>query len=310
MLSVPLWLWTLYHIVIGIFILLDLVTIQVKHHEITFREALAWTIIWIAVGLAFGILVLWYYGLEPFLLYVTAYVVEKSLSVDNMFVFAVIFSYFAVPLIHQHKTLYIGVVTAAVLRGLFIFAGIKLIEAFHWMTYVFGVILLLSGARLAMGKERQVEPERNPMVRLFRRFLPMTSRYDGGRFITREGGKLVFTPLVIVLIAIETTDVLFAVDSVPAVIAITQDFFIAYTSNISAILGLRALYLLLAVTLFKLRYIGRGLAIVLAFLGVKMLLAGLGVKIPVTLSLTVVLTVIAASVLASILVPEREGSKL
>ena len=199
----------------------------------------------------------------------TAYVAEKSLSVDNLFVFLVIFGYFAVPFAQQHKTLFLGILGAVILRGAFIFLGIALLERFHWMVYVFGVVLIYSGYRLARGGAERVDPEKNKVVKAARKVLPIYPKYVGSKFITRNDGKMMLTPLIIVLIAIETTDIVFAFDSVPAVLAITGEFFTAYTSNIMAILGLRSLYFILARAMLRLRYLGKGLAIVLFYLGAK-----------------------------------------
>jgi tellurite resistance protein TerC len=261
---------------------------------------LMWTLIWITVGLLFGVYVFSNFGYTEGLKYVTAYVAEKSLSVDNLFVFLVIFGYFAVPFAQQHKTLFLGILGAVILRGTFIFLGIALLERFHWMVYVFGVVLIYSGYRLAKGGAERVDPEKNKVVKAARKILPIYPKYVGGKFITRDDGKMMLTPLIIVLIAIETTDIVFAFDSVPAVLAITGEFFTACTSNIMAILGLRSLYFILAHGMVRLRYLGKGLAIVLFYLGAKFLLTALGIQIPTMMSLTVVMSIILACILISL----------
>jgi tellurite resistance protein TerC len=260
-----------------------------------------WTIIWITVGLVFAAYVSWSHGYGEGLKYVTAYVVEKSLSVDNLFVFLVIFSYFAVPFAQQHKTLFVGILGAIILRGTFIFLGIGLLARFQWMVYVFGAVLIYSGYKLATGRTEKIDPEKNRVVRAARKFLPIYPRYVGGRFILRNGAKIVLTPLVLVLLAIETTDIVFAFDSVPAVLAVTGSFFIAYTSNIMAILGLRALYFVVARAMLQLEYLSKGLAIVLFYLGAKFLLTAVNIEIPTITSLAVVMGIISVCLLLSVI---------
>jgi len=285
---------------IGIFLMIDLAS-RGRDPEVTFKMDVMWSIIWIGVGLALCAYVFWHYGQEEGLKYITAYVVEKSLSVDNLFVFLVIFSYFAVPFVHQHKTLFIGILCAIVFRGAFIVAGIALLERFHWMVYIFGGVLLYSGYKLIRSGLEEVNPEKNRIVRLARRVLPISPHYVGGKFFIRENKKIVFTPLTLVLLAIETTDIMFAFDSVPAVLAVTEEFFTAYTSNIMAILGLRALYFVLARALRRLTYLSKGLAIVLSFLGFKFIASGFDVKVPTLLSLSIVLGLIGVSALLSLI---------
>jgi len=304
--NVPDWFWIVYHVIVAVFIAIDLLVAQRKPHEPSVKESLMWVAIWIGVGLSFGAIVFYYFGIEPGLLYITAYTIEYSLSMDNLFVFAAIFTYFAVPFAYQHKTLYIGIISAIFMRAAFIFAGLKLLEMFHWMVYVFGAVLMYSGYKLAAGVEEKVEPGRNPIVRAARKVLPITSDYVGSRFIVKNNGKWMFTPLIVTLVAIETTDVLFAFDSVPAVIAITRNFFIAYTSNISAILGLRSLYFLLAAVMFRLKHLSKGLAIVLIYLGGKMIISGFGFHIPGWISMIIVFALLGLAVLASIIFKGEE----
>lgn len=292
--------WVAFHLVVAIFLIIDLMS-RGRAGEITFGKDVLWSIVWIGVGLAFGAYIIWQYGSEEGLKYITAYVVEKSLSVDNLFVFLVIFSYFAVPFIHQHKTLFLGILCAIVFRGIFIVAGIALLERFHWIVYVFGAILFYSGYKLLRSGLEEVDPEKNSVVRLARRVLPLSQNYVGGKFFVRQSNKVTFTPLILVLLAIETTDIVFAFDSVPAVLAVTEEFFTAYTSNIMAVLGLRALYFVLARALRKLAYLSKGLAVVLAFLGAKFILSAFDLTIPTIISLSIVLSVIMISAVFSLI---------
>ncbi len=294
----------IYHAIIIPAIIIDLYVGQKMSHEMNLKDAIVWVAVWVALASIWGVFILFRFGSEASALYFASYIVEYSLSVDNLFVFLIIFEYFGVPFKSQHKTLYVGIITAILLRGLFIFGGIALIERYHWVVYIFAIILIISGVRLATGGESKVEPERNPIVRFARKYFPITPKYFGNKFIVRESGKLLFTPLIIVLLAIESTDVMFAFDSVPAVIAISQNFFIAYTSNISAVLGLRSLYFALALVMLRLKYLGKGLAIVLTFLGIKIFLPLIGIKIPLALSLTVVIGIILGSVALSLLKKE------
>lgn len=301
----PLWVWILFHVIVAVMLALDLGVFHRNAHEVKFKEALTWSVVWIAVALAFNALILLAWGHEPALHFLTAYLVEKSLSADNIFVFAVIFSYFAVPPAYQHRVLFWGILGAVVMRATFIFAGVQLLKAFHWMIYVFGAFLVYTGIRLARRSEEEVDPARNPVLRFARRFLPITPYYHGQRFLVREGGRWVATPLLLTLLVVESTDVIFAVDSVPAVLAITPELFIAYTSNIFAILGLRALYFVLAGLIQRLRYLNFGLSVILVYIGLKMLLSDV-VKIPPALSLAIVMTVLLISSIASLFVEQRE----
>jgi len=291
----------IYHAIIIPTILIDLYVGQRMSHEINLKDALMWVAIWISLASIWGIYILIRFGVEPSALYFASYAIEYSLSMDNLFVFLVIFEYFGVSLKSQHKTLYIGIITAVVLRGLFIFGGIKLIEMYHWVIYIFAAILIYSGIKLFRAGEVKVDPDKNPVVRFASQHFPITPKYHSSRFVVRDSGKLLFTPLIIVLLTIETTDIMFAFDSVPAVIALTQNFFIAYTSNISAVLGLRSLYFALALLMLKLKYMGPGLATVLTFLGIKIFLTLLGINIPLSISLSIVFGIIAASAILSIL---------
>jgi tellurite resistance protein TerC len=256
-------------------------------------------VIWIAISLAFGVIVWAWLGGPAAGEYFSGYLIEKSLSVDNLFVFALLLGYFAVPLAYQHRLLYWGVLGALVARGAFIFAGVALLDRFHWTIYVFGALLVFTGVRMATHSETEVHPERNPLLNAFRRVVPITDEYDGQRFFTRRDGRRWATPLLAVLVVIETTDILFAIDSIPAVFAITQNSFLVFTSNAFAILGLRALYFLLAGFLGRLTYLNVGLAVVLAFVGVKMLLTDV-IHVPVWASLLTIAVTIGISVVASL----------
>ncbi|MEM1583761.1 MAG: TerC/Alx family metal homeostasis membrane protein [Nitrososphaerota archaeon] len=304
--EVPIWFWELYHAIILVFIAIDLLAGVRRKHAMTYKEAGAWSALWIAVGLAWGAFVYWFAfpedKLHAMALYYAAFVVEKCLSMDNLFVFAVIFSYFAVPLRTQPIVLYVGIITAIVLRATFIAGGLWLIEQFHWTIYVFGAVLIYSGYKLLKAGEVKVDPSRNPVIRFARRFLPITDYYDGAKFVvrTKQYGKLMFTPLILALLAIETSDIIFAFDSVPAVIAITMNFFLAYTSNIAAILGLRALYFLIAITMFRFKYVGPALAGILVFLGIKLIIVQF-IEIPLWLSISIVFSVLGAAIILSIM---------
>jgi tellurite resistance protein TerC len=263
------------------------------------REALLWSAVWIALSLAFNLGVYARFGPEPGLEFLTGYLIEKALSVDNIFVFLVIFSYFAVPAAFQHRVLFWGILGAMALRGIFIFAGTALLQRFHWVIYVFGAFLIFAGIKLFLQRSSEVHPERNPVLKLFRKTVPSVDDYRGARFAVVDGGKWCATPLLLVLVAIELTDIAFAVDSIPAIFAITADPFIVYTSNIFAILGLRALYFVLAGAMTRFCYLNYGLSLVLLFVGAKMLL-GRVYEIPISLSLSVVAVMLAGSVLASL----------
>lgn len=279
---------------------LDLGVFHRKAHAVSVREALAWSCVWIFLALLFGLGVYFVRGGEKALEFLTGYVIEWSLSVDNLFVFLVIFSYFAVPPIYQHRVLFWGILGALVMRAIFIAVGAALLSAFHWMIYVFGGFLVFTGITLLFAGDEKIEPEKNPAVRLLRRFMPITAEYHGQRFFVRINGRRWATPLLLVLVVVETTDVIFAVDSIPAIFAITLDPFIVYTSNVFAILGLRALFFLLAGIMEMFRYLKVGLAFVLCFVGVKMVIVDF-YKIPIGISLGVVAGILALSILASLI---------
>jgi tellurite resistance protein TerC len=293
---------------------LDLGVFHRKAHTVSLREAAIWSVVWIGLAMLFnlGLYFLWdkisfestYSNSEAALAFFTGYLIEKSLSVDNIFVFVLIFTFFAVPAAYQHRVLFWGILGALVMRGTLIAAGAALLKEFHWIIYVFGAFLIFTGIRMAMHKNEEIHPERNPLVRLLRRIMPVTENYEGDKFFIRRAGKLMATPLFLVLLLVESTDLVFAVDSIPAIFAITEDPFIVYTSNVFAILGLRSLYFLLAGVVDKFHYLKLGLSVVLVFVGIKMVLVDV-YKIPVGISLGVIAGILAASIAASLLRARR-----
>jgi len=295
-------IWAAFAVFILLMLALDLGVFHRRAHVVALREALVWSAVWIGLALAFNVGVYLWRGPQTALEFLTGYLIEKSLSVDNIFVFLLLFQYFQVPAEYQHRVLFWGILGALVMRAVFILGGIALIHRFHWVVYVFGAVLIVSGVRMAFQKGKEVHPERNPVLRLLRRFLPVSATYIGGRFFVRSAGRWMATPLLVVLVAVETTDLVFAVDSIPAILAITLDPFIVYSSNVFAILGLRALYFALAGIMHLFHYLHYGLSVVLVFVGVKMCLSPF-VKVPVTLSLGVVAAVLTVSVVLSLLRP-------
>ena len=286
---------------------LDLGVFHRRAHTVKFREALIWSVAWIALAAIFAVVIFFWHGRTPALEFVTGYVIELSLSVDNLFVFLLIFRFFQVPPIHQHKVLFWGILGALIMRAIFIAAGVSLIERFHWIIYVFGAFLIYSGIKLFCQDEAEIHPEKNPVLRLFRRWVPVTKDYVGNKFFVRNPG-LYATPLFVVLLVVETTDLLFAVDSIPAILAITRDAFIVYTSNVFAILGLRSMYFALAGMMEMFRYLHYGLSLVLVFVGAKMLLSHY-FEIPTHLALAAVAGVLIISVIASIANPRKKAAE-
>jgi tellurite resistance protein TerC len=295
-------LWTGFTLLVGAMLSLDLGVFHRRAHVVSVREALLWTAIWIALSLLFNLAVYSWFGSERALEFLTGYIIEKALSVDNIFVFIVIFSAFAVPRALQHRVLFWGILGAMVLRGVFIFVGAALLQNFHWVIYVFGAFLLFTGGKLLLRRASEAHPEQNRVFRLFRKVVPSTTDYRGARFTVVEAGRWRATPLLLVLVAVELTDIAFAADSIPAIFAVTKDPFIVYTSNIFAILGLRALYFVLAGVMGRFHYLNTGLALVLAFVGAKMLLTDV-YKVPVGASLAIVGLLLAGAVLASLIYP-------
>jgi tellurite resistance protein TerC len=296
-------LWSIFGVFVLGMLALDLGVFSRKPHEVHFREALTWSVIWVALALLFNGWIYYQFGSEKGLEFLTGYLIEKALSVDNIFIFVVLFAAFAVPKIYHHRVLFWGVIGALVMRAIFIALGAALLERFHWVIYVFGAILILTGVKLLVQRNVEPHPERNPLFRLARRFIPSTPEYHGKKFFIVENGKWLATPLFIVLLAIEATDLVFAIDSVPAIFAITDDPFIVYTSNVFAILGLRSLYFLLAGVIDKFHLLKIGLALVLMFVGAKMAAVDF-VKVPVGVSLAVIATLLVGSVVASLIWPK------
>jgi tellurite resistance protein TerC len=297
-------LWAAFSILVVIMLALDLGVFHRKAHSVSNKEALAWSGVWIALSLAFNAFVYYQQGPQKGLEFLTGYVIEKALSVDNIFIFVVLFGTFAVPKALQHRVLFWGVIGALLLRGVMIGAGAALIERFHWILYIFGAILVITGIKMVAESDSEPHPEKNPIYRFIARLIPSTPQYDGQKFFTRANGRMLATPLFLVLIAVEVTDLVFALDSIPAIFAVTTDSFIVYSSNVFAILGLRALYFLLADVIEKFRYLKVGLAAVLTFVGAKMLVAGF-YKVPILVSLGVIVGILAISILASMYSPQR-----
>ena len=320
------WLWVGFNLFVLAMLALDLGVFHRHSHTVSIKEASIWSAVWIALALAFNglIFLFWdrmapsstYTPSEAGLAFLTGYLIEKSLSVDNIFVFVLIFSYFAVPAKYQHRVLFWGIIGALLMRGAMIGVGAALIKEFHWIIWIFGAFLIFTGIRMAFHKNEELHPEDNPLIKLFRRLVPVTEQYEGDKFFVRRAGVLMATPLFLVLLMVETTDLIFAVDSIPAIFAVTQDPFIVYTSNVFAILGLRSLYFVLAGVVHKFHYLKLGLSVVLTFVGVKMLLpdmsnllTGVSYKIPTAVSLGVVASILAVAVAASLLRARRLGTQ-
>jgi tellurite resistance protein TerC len=301
------WLWVGFNVFVLAMLALDLGVFHREAHVVTFRESIAWTVVWATLALVFNAGVWYFAGAQKALEFFTGYVIEKSLSVDNVFVFAMLLSYFSVPPLYQHKVLFWGILGALAMRAAMIALGAALIAEFSWIIYVFGAFLVLTGIKMAVKREEAIHPERNPVVRAFKRLMPVTSDYREDRFFVVENGLRHATPLFVVLLLVEVTDLIFAVDSIPAIFAVTTDPFIVYTSNVFAILGLRSLYFALAGVMDKFHYLKIGLGVVLAFVGVKMLLAHSPYKLDTLLSLGVVVGILAVSVVASLLRPKKTG---
>ncbi len=300
--------WVLFNLFALGMLVLDLMVFHRRGHSVRPREAIAWSALWVALAMAFAGLVFFWQGRQVALEFVTGYVLELSLSVDNLFIFLLIFRYFSVPEPHQHRVLFWGIVGALLMRGCFIFAGVGLIARFHWIVYVLGALLIYSGIRLGFAGEHQVDPAKNPAVKAMRRFLPVTDDYRGGSFVVRRwkgNPGLYATPLLVVLVVIETTDLIFAVDSIPAVLAVTLNAFIIYTSNVFAIIGLRSMYFAVSGLMKVFRFLHTGLALVLVLVGVKMIVADY-FAVPTLVTLGVIAAVLAISIAASVMHPAKE----
>jgi tellurite resistance protein TerC len=302
-------LWVAFNVFILGMLAVDLGVFHRKAHAVSIREASIWSTIWIVLALIFNSVIYFVWGEDKALEFFTGYIIEKSLSVDNLFVFLMIFRYFATPDAYQHRILFWGILGALLMRAIFIAAGAALLENFHWMIYVFGGFLVVTGVKMLARGDQKLQPERNPIVRLFRYLMPITQEYHDQRFFVTKESKRWATPLLLVLIVVETTDVIFAVDSIPAIFAITRDPFIVYTSNVFAILGLRALYFLLAGVMEMFRYLKFGLSLVLCFVGAKMMIVDL-YKVPIGVSLGAIGGILLLSVLASIVAQWQDESRL
>ena len=310
------WLWVGVNLFVLGMLALDLGVFHRKSHEVSVKEATIWTVVWISLAMVFNAIIFFFWNQmmpgssytnsEAGLAFLTGYLIEYSLSVDNIFVFVLIFTFFAVPKQYQHRVLFWGIIGALLMRGTMIGLGAALIKEFHWIIYIFGGFLIFTGIRMAFHKNEELHPENNPLIKLFRRFMKVTEKYEGDKFFVRRAGILMATPLFLVLLMVETTDLIFAVDSIPAIFAVTEDPFLVYTSNVFAILGLRSLYFVLAGVINKFYYLKLGLSVVLTFVGVKMLLAETAFKIPTSISLGVVVLVLIVAVIASILRARRQ----
>lgn len=311
-----LWVWVAFNAFVLGMLALDLGVFHRKAHEVKFKEAATWSVVWISMAMLFNLVLYFFWDrISPTseytngqagLAFLTGYVIEKSLSVDNIFVFVLIFTFFAVPQQYQHRVLFWGILGALVMRGVMIGLGAALIKEFHWIVWIFGAFLIFTGIKMAFHKNEAIDPDKNPLIRLFKRFMPVSDQYDGQKFFTRRNGVLMATPLFLTLLMVEFTDLVFAVDSIPAIFAVTQDPFIVYTSNVFAILGLRSLYFLLAGMMHKFYYLKLGLAVVLTFAGVKMfwpdlmlLLTGTATKMPTPVSLGIIGLTLGIAVFAS-----------
>ncbi len=302
------WLWIIFNVFVVAMLALDQIVFHKKAHTVTMKEAGGWSIFWISLALLFNLGIYFWRGQKPALEFFTGYLIELSLSVDNLFVFLVIFSYFRVPSIYQHKVLLWGIIGAQVMRAIFIFAGVALISKFHWLIYVFGAFLIFTGIKMFSHKDEEIHPEQNPVFKLFKKFLPVSNTYENDKFFIKQGVRYIATPLFMVLVFIDIVDLVFALDSVPAVLAITLDPFIVYTSNIFAILGLRSFYFVLAGMMKLFHFLHYGLSIILIFVGVKMLVTDY-YPIPIGIALAVVILTLFASIAASLIFPRSPSSE-
>lgn len=308
------WLWVGFNLFVLAMLALDLGVFHRHTHTVSVKEATVWSVVWIALAMIFnvGLYFFWsaiapgseYSNSEAALAFFTGYLIEKSLSVDNIFVFVLIFTYFAVPALYQHRVLFWGIIGALLMRGILIAVGAALLHEFHWIIYIFGGFLIFTGIKMAFHRDEEIHPEDNPLVKLFRRFMRVAPNYAGDKFFIRQAGVLMATPLLLVLLIVESTDLIFALDSIPAIFAVTNDPFIIYTSNVFAILGLRSLYFVLAGVIDKFHYLKLGLSVVLTFVGVKMVIAEF-YKIPIGLSLGVIAGILVIAVMASLLRAQR-----
>jgi tellurite resistance protein TerC len=303
--QVSIYFWIGFHAFIFLMLALDLGVFHKHTHKVPVKEAVVWTLVWISLAILFNLFVFLRWGPDKALEFLTGYVIEYSLSVDNIFVFILIFTFFAVKDEYQHKVLFWGILGALIMRAVFIFAGVALINRFHWIVLIFGGFLLFTGIKMLFQKEEQIDPDKNPVIRFFKRFFPVSDTLDGDRLFIKRKGTLHATPLFLVLLIIETSDLIFAVDSIPAILAISKDTFIVYTSNIFAILGLRSLYFAVAGIMGYFRFLKVGLAFVLSFVGFKMVAAFFKLEIPIGYSLLTIVSILALSILASVVIKEK-----
>jgi len=297
--------WLGFNLFVLVMLALDLGVFHRKSHQVRFKEALAWSAFWIALAFGFAVLIAFWQGRQPALEFVTGYVVEESLSVDNLFVFLVLFRYFKVEPEYQHKVLFWGIIGALIMRGVFILVGVQAIQRWHWIIYLFGAFLIFKGFTMLRTEGSDIEPEKNFFLRILRRFIPVTESYEGGKFFVRRDAKRYATPLFIVLLVVELTDVAFATDSIPAILAITRNAFIVYTSNVFAIMGLRSLFFALAGLMDIFHHLHYGLSALLIFIGAKMLVSE-HYPIPIHIALAVVAGILLTSIAASLLFPKKK----
>ena len=303
--EINIYFWIVFNAFVLLMLGLDLFVFHRKAHEVKMKESILWTLFWIGLSLVFNLLVYWELGEDRALEFLTAYLIEKSLSVDNLFVFLMIFNYFHVPLQYQHKILFWGILGALVMRAIFILVGVALLEKFHFITYLLGAFLIFTGIKMATTKQETIDPKANPIVKFISRYIPVTNMLVDGKFFVRKDKTIFATPLFIVLIMVETTDVVFAADSIPAILAISQDTFIVYTSNVFALLGLRALYFALAGIMQMFHYLHFGLSLILVFIGGKLLAANF-FEIDMVWALLIVAAILAGSIILSLIFPKKE----
>lgn len=303
--GVSIYFWIGFHVFVFLMLALDLGVFHKHTHKVAVKEAVVWSIIWITLAVIFNLFILFEFGKRQGLEFLTGYVIEYSLSVDNIFVFILIFTYFAVNPLYQHKILFWGIIGALIMRGIFIFTGVALIHRFNWVVIIFGGFLVFTGIRMLFQKETEVDPDKNAIVLFFRKFLPVSKTLHGDKLFIRQNRKLYATPLFLVLVIIESSDLIFALDSIPAILAISKDTFIIYTSNIFAILGLRSLYFAISGIMDLFRYLKIGLAFVLTFVGLKMLLSFFQIEIHIVLSLIIIISILLGSITGSVLIKKK-----
>jgi tellurite resistance protein TerC len=303
--QVSIFFWIGFHIFIFLMLALDLGIFNKKAHKIPVKEAILWISVWITLALLFSVFVFYEFGKTRALEFLTGYVIEYSLSVDNIFVFILIFSYFAVKDEYQHRILFWGIIGALVMRGIFIFAGVALIHRFHWIVIIFGGFLVFTGIKMMFQKDTQIDPGKNPVLKVFRKFIPVSDETNGGKLFLRTNHRSYATPLFLVLLVIESSDLIFAVDSIPAVLAISKETFIVYTSNIFAILGLRSLYFAVAAIMEYFRYLKVGVSFILTFVGLKMLASFFNIEITIVTSLAIIISILLLSIIASIIIKKE-----